>query len=352
MATYSKPDHEDHYLDHLVHQRFNFEYRFEHNIRINVGMRNRAFFGDSVEFAQYEDIVSLDNGYWDFNHTISSDSDHILNTQLDRLYLESNQADWTFKVGRFRVNWAMNTIWNPNDIFNAYSIYDVDYEERSGSDALSIEKQLGFADGVELVYSPNEESDLDRYSIRYYANYKGWDYQLIGGRSGFDNVLGAGFVTDWYDASIRGELTWFDPYTRYNESVETHRTLVSSFEVDYHLGGKSNWVARASWLYIQDPIEQAREVLYLKLPVDAKTLSFTENTGYADISFDLTPLSRFTLAASYYQDDSYFIGLSNHYSLDNDWQLLMFVQRFDGSSRSVLGASATTLVYGSIKWSF
>ncbi len=42
MATYSMPDDQSNTLDHLLHNRLNFEYRFSPNWRVNVGLRNRA----------------------------------------------------------------------------------------------------------------------------------------------------------------------------------------------------------------------------------------------------------------------------------------------------------------------
>ena len=36
MATATLPDQGDNGLDHLVHQRFNFEYRFDDNLRGNL----------------------------------------------------------------------------------------------------------------------------------------------------------------------------------------------------------------------------------------------------------------------------------------------------------------------------
>ncbi|MGR5471144.1 hypothetical protein ACPV51_28445, partial [Vibrio astriarenae] len=70
---------------------------------------------------------------------------------------------------------------------------------------------LGFADGVELVFTPARRSGQDSTALRYFANQSGWDYQMIVGRSRLDYVLGFGFSTDIYDAGLRGELSWFDP---------------------------------------------------------------------------------------------------------------------------------------------
>ncbi len=178
MATYSIPDGTDNTFDNLIHNRLNFEYRFSSSWRVNVGLRNRALWGDSTDFPGYADLVALDSGYMDLSKNWH-EGDVVINSQLDRLYLTWQQDDWGAQLGRFRINWSMNTIWNPNDIYNAYSIYDFDYEERAGTDAVILSRKLGFADGVDLVFSPAPQSGQDSASLRYFANQSGWDYQLL-----------------------------------------------------------------------------------------------------------------------------------------------------------------------------
>lgn len=119
MATYSIPDGTDNTFDNLIHNRLNFEYRFSSSWRVNVGLRNRALWGDSTDFPGYADLVALDSGYMDLSKNWHED-DVVINSQLDRLYLTWQQDDWGAQLGRFRINWSMNTIWNPNDIYNAY----------------------------------------------------------------------------------------------------------------------------------------------------------------------------------------------------------------------------------------
>ncbi|WP_428800135.1 hypothetical protein [Vibrio kyushuensis] len=352
MATYNVPDEFDNSADHLIHQRFNFEYRFGSGFRFNAGMRNRALMGDSLDIPNYSDFVALDNGYMDLNKNLKTSNDVIINSQFDRLFFDWKGEEWNARVGRFRINWAMNTVWNPNDLFNAYSIYDFDYEERAGSDAILVGKKLGFADGFELIASPNQDGSLNSYSGRYFSNISGWDYQLIAGKSLLDTVFGAGFATDWKGAGVRGELTWFDPSEEEYKGIKQEQTVVASIEGDYSLGGRRNWMGRVAWLYISNPLDIDNAQLYLSLPLSAKTLSFTKNTAYVDVSFDITPLNRTTLSASYYQDDSYFIGLTNSYSLANNWQLLGVIQRFDGNQDSLFSQTAATLFFANIKWSF
>ena len=111
-------------------------------------------------------------------------------------------------------------------------------------------------------------------------------------------------------------------------------------------------MGRAAWLFISEPQDISSALAYLNLPLDAKTLSFTRNTWYADVSFDLTPLNRVTLSTSYYDDHSYFIGASSNYSLANDWQLLAVIQSFNGNHDSLFGATPATLLFANIKYSF
>ncbi len=358
MATYSIPENQANTFDHLIHNRINFEYRFSPGWRINVGVRNRALWGDALDIEQYPRLVGLDSGYFDMSKNWRED-DAIMNTQIDRFYISWQQNSWNGQLGRFRVNWSMNTVWNPNDIYNAYSIYDFDYEERAGTDAVMVSKAFGFADGIDLVFAPARKPQKNSISLRYFANKLGWDYQVIAGRANQDFVLGAGFATDVYEAGFRGELSWFDPIdsqieteTAIPQKAFTERTMVGSLEADYSFGGTRSWLARAAWLYISEPQKAVSAQVYLNLPLDAKTLSFTQHTLYTDVSFDLTSLNRLTASVSYYDDGSFFAGLSNSYSLATDWQLLTVLQSFNGTGDSLFGETPAVLLYANLRYSF
>ncbi|PFG58427.1 hypothetical protein ATG66_0977 [Vibrio sp. ES.051] len=351
MATYSLPEEQVNTLDHLVHNRINVEYRFSPDWRINLGMRNRALWGDALNIPRYADLVALDNGYFDLSKNWR-EGNVILNSQLDRLYVSWGNQDRSVKLGRFRINWSMNTIWNPNDIYNAYSIYDFDYEERAGTDAVMLSKKLGFAEGLDLTFSPSKRDRQNTVALRYFANTSGWDYQVIAGRARQDYVLGVGFATDVYQAGFRGELSWFDPIEALYQGQPTKQATVASLELDYSFGGARSWMTRGAWLFISEPQQANNALSYLSLPLTAKTLSFTEHTVYADVSFDLTALNRITLSTSYYDDGSYFAGLSSNYSLANNWQLLTVAQSFNGGSNSLFGETPAILVFANVRYSF
>ncbi|GAA4876477.1 hypothetical protein [Ferrimonas pelagia] len=361
MATATLPDEGGSALDHLVHQRFNFEYRFSDTLRVNLAMRNRVLAGDSAEQSGYGDLVGLDPGYWDLTHNWLDKTGVIGTSSFDRAYLDyrfgGDNKDWQLRLGRSRINWGMATLFNPNDLFNSYSIFDFDYEERPGADALILSRKLGFASQIDLVYNPAKESQLDSYAGRYLFNLSGWDGQVLAGKSHLDHVFGFGFAGDLSGAGVRGEITHFEPTESHwpqqtPDALPLQRATVATLESDYSFGGRRNWMGRAAALYISHPQPPDSALAFLNLPLTARTLSFTRWTGYGDIGFDITPLSRFTLTATAYQDGSYFIGANASYSLANDWQLLGVLQRFDGRNDSLFGDTPSTLLFAQVKWSF
>ncbi|GLP95970.1 hypothetical protein [Paraferrimonas sedimenticola] len=352
MGSGANPENGSHPIDHLVHNRFNFEYRFNDNLRFNAGMRNRLLWGSSTGIPGYGELIKLDPGYLDLSYNWLDNGDAVGNTQFDRLYFNWEKSDWQLRGGRFRINWGMTQLWNPNDIFNSYSIYDFDYEERAGTDAVMVSRKLGYASGYDLVVNPAKDSELNSYAGRYLWNTRGWDIQVIGGKSGLDHVIGGGFAGDIKGAGLRGEFTYFDP-TRDSWRGETlEATTVASVETDYSFGGRRNWVGRLAVLHISNPMDPGSALAFLNLPLTARTLSFTQWTGYTDIGFDINPLSRLTFSCSSYDDGSYFVGANASYSLTQDIQLLGVLQRFDGSPNSLFGKSANTLVFAQLKWSF
>jgi len=356
MANVNRPDDFPSYVDHLVQQRLNYEYRFTQQLRFNLGMRNRLMAGDTIKLANYADFIEADRGYFNLSFNWLDENDFLGNSQLDRLYIDWSNQYWQTRIGRSRINWAMSTLWNPNDIFNSYSIYDFDYQERAGSDAILLKRKLGYASSAEIVYNPNQESELSSFAGRYLFNYASWDMQLLAGKSQLDYVIGAGLAGDISGAGIRAEMSWFDAREKNWDDGEQQLTLTSSLvatlEAEYRFDSKQNWMLRAAFLYISNPQQQDSALTFLNLPLSARTLSFTEQTYYADIGVDINALNRLTFSSSYYDDGSYFIGLSNSYSLANNWQLLALLQRFDGLSESLFAQTASLLIYAQIKWSF
>lgn len=352
MTTLSQPSDAPSQTEYLLHQRFDLEYRGVEQWQFNLGMRNRLLYSKALSQPGYGDLIGADPGYWDLSANWLERDTLLGTSSFDRLYATWRGEQWQLRGGRFRINWGMTTVWNPNDLFNAYSIYDFDYEERPGSDALMASRQLGFASELNLVFSPSDDPDRHSYALRYLFNVKGWDGQLLAGKSGLDHVAGLGFATDIKGAGVRGEISYFDPQTQDPQRPPLTSAWVASLESDYRFSGQRNLMARVALLHISAPLPASSAADYLRLPLSARTLSFTEFTAYGELGWDLAALTRLVLSTSYYDDDSLFLGASLSHSLSDNWNLLGVVQHFDGQGGSLFGQSPATLWYAQLRWSF
>jgi len=136
--------------DNLLHNRLNFKYFINENWTFKSDLRNRIFYGErSLFLANFDEDVG--NDFFDLSTNIIDANGLLFHSMIDRLYLEYTKGSWEVRLGRQRINWGINTVWNPHDIFNAYNFADFDYEERPGSDALRVTYYTSFASSVEVA---------------------------------------------------------------------------------------------------------------------------------------------------------------------------------------------------------
>jgi len=75
-------------------------------------------------------MADNDPGFVDMSRNIVSGSSYFLNITADRFWLDYHQQGLDLRLGRQRINWGQTFVWNANDVFNSYSFFDFDYEER------------------------------------------------------------------------------------------------------------------------------------------------------------------------------------------------------------------------------
>jgi len=338
--------------DHLTHLRLNFEYRWSEALSLNVGMRNRLLWGDNIDVPGFGKLLSDDPGYVDLSSNWL-ENDHALgNTTFDRFHLNWQYSILEMRVGRQRINWGMATLWNPNDLFNVYSIFDFDYEERPGTDAILISHNPGYASRAEAVWEFGDDWDEVSLAGRYRFNLSGLDIQILSGKKKTDLVVGAGFSGSLWGAGINGEVSHFDPYKHEWDGIEQEPSTVSTLETDYHLSIRGNPAWKISILHTSNPQDPDDILAYLNRPLTAKTISFSRWTGYGETSFDIKTLSRQTFGVAVYDDGSWYATATNIYSLADDWQMMLVWQHYDGPSGSFFGKDPSDILSGNLRWSF
>jgi hypothetical protein len=194
----------------FVHNRLNFRWNIAEGFHFVTEGRNRLFYNDMFkDYPFFKDILEQDPGLIDMSWVWLSEGSWIGHSNIDRLYLDWRKKNWHVRVGRQRINWGVNLVSNPNDLFNTYSFFDFDYVERPGADAVRVQYHTGFASRVEVAYSPAEDFKKSTGAILWSANFVGYDVQALAGYYRNRSAVGLGWAGSIGGAGFKGEATWF-----------------------------------------------------------------------------------------------------------------------------------------------
>ena len=208
---------------HLIHNRLNMRGYFGDNFTLGFELRNRAMFGDLQ-------TIQRDQGWVDLSFYVFEKPKFIFHTMIDRLWLKYQKNKLEISIGRQRVNWGINTIWNSNDLFNAYNFIDFDYVERPGSDVVRLIYTGDNLSGVELVFLPTKRG-RNILAGMYKFNKLGYDFQIIGADYFDDVVVGGGWAGNILKAGFKGEISYF-----INNYVDNALSLSTSIDYSFRNG--------------------------------------------------------------------------------------------------------------------
>ncbi|MFM2370239.1 MAG: hypothetical protein RL619_2565 [Bacteroidota bacterium] len=233
----------------LIHNRLNFKFNISPKISGRLEIRNRIFYGEQLKLIpdfgktinQYNDLLNL-------SHLWINEKSFVAHSVIDRLLLQYADQKWDIKIGRQRINWGINNIWNPNDIFNAYNFLDFDYEERSGNDAIRIQHNIKNNSVLELAYKPGKNKDEHTAAFLYKINKWKYDFQLLGGMYQTDYVFGGGWAGNIKEAGFKGELSYFFPK---KNALDASKTFSFSIMADQTF--KNDWYVSLASLYNSNP---------------------------------------------------------------------------------------------------
>ena len=347
-------------INNLIHNRLNFKWYPKENLRFYGSLRNRLFIGKTNKYIEdFEDFISYDTYYFDLSWTVFHENAIAFNTMVDRLYMEWIRKDLTVKLGRQRINWGINTIWNPNDIFNAYSYFDFDYEERPGIDAVRIEYYRGTNSGIELAVGlpaksnslANEKVNTFSSAIMYKTNKWSYDFQFLGGYSRGNWVLGAGWAGNLGSASLKGEMTYFYPR---NESEADPKSFVGTLSVDHSIG---DFYYNVSYLFNEAGFTDLGPEGLNRLntrALTAKYLSPYKHSNFIQASYQVHPLVNSGLSMMLFPGNkALFLSPFVTWNILQNFDVDFLVQAFYAEDRTIGDfQSVSTSYFLRGKWSF
>src|SRR6185312_7762164 len=105
--------------NNLLHNRINFRYEPSSHFNVRVEVRNRLFYGELVKYTpDFASSLANTNEWVDLSKTWIAQRSLVLHSTIDRACAEYSEGKWDITVGRQRINWGINTVWTPSDIFN------------------------------------------------------------------------------------------------------------------------------------------------------------------------------------------------------------------------------------------
>lgn len=338
-----------HLSSHLLHNRLNFSWYASENLTLTVEGRNRLLFGKLVkDYPGYRKMTDSDPGFFDLSATLASGNGWFFLSNIDRAYLDFSKGKWQIRAGRQRINWGINLVWNPNDIFNTFDYFDFDYEERPGTDALKVQYYTGATSSGELVFKPGRHSGETALAGLYRFSQWDYDFQFLGGVTGPDLVVGSGWSGDIRGGGFRGEVSWFIPRQARHDS---YQALVASLSGDYSFS-KGLYLHGGFLFNSHGTTGPAGGRLLFDQQLSAKMLSLARWSLFGQCSYPVTPLFNAALSGIVNPGDhSFYIGPSLTYSLGNNLEVMLTGQLFSGDTGTEFGDYGK-LLFARLKWAF
>ncbi len=338
--------------------RFNFMVYPTHWLTGTVQFRSIIITGNTLKkIPGYSDGLGMDPGY--MNMTLLADGNlgdntgFALTTTIDRLWLQLTFGNLEIIAGRQRINWGQTLVWNPNDIFNSYSYFDVDYPERPGSDAVRLQYYTGNASTIELVAKIDSSNRVTTAGY-FRFNTLGFDIQMLGGvYQEEDLILGTGWSGNLGPTAFRGELSYFRDLSQF---TDTTGYLMASTGFDYTFSNSLMIQVEGLYSALAKEMDMNSFLMFYGGNLDVKTLGFTPWTFFLNVSYPLTPLLTGSFASIWYpQWDGYFLGPSLDLSIKSNMALSLILQHFSAKFENSSGSpirSNNTFGFLRFKWNF
>lgn len=334
----------------FLHNRINLKWLPTASVTASLELRNQVVWGNLLKkYPAYGDMLATDPRYADLSFNVFSERSALLNVAVDRAWVQYSKGKLLLVAGRQRISWGQTFVWNPNDIFNTYSYFDFDYEEKPGCDALRMQYYPSATSVIEVAAKVNHQGKATVAGL-YRFNRWEYDFQLIGGVVNEEDItIGTGWSGQLFDGGFRGEATCFLPKRSF---LKSDGVLVASVGYDYTF--KNSLFIQNEVLYngSKDTVNIISLSQFAGSGLSAKNLFVPNFSVFCLASYPVTPL--FTCALSSIVNPKYellfvipsvSISLKENLELGLNGQLLWSYGA--GNAYQNLG-----VVFGRLKWSF
>ena len=335
MNTTSVIDLDSLITDNLIHNRIRFKAYLSDKITTVFEMRNRIFYGEATRLNPYlGKQLEKDNGQVDLSFVSLDRNPLVIHSILDRAYMRYSEDNWELTVGRQRINWGVNLAFNPNDLFNAYSLVDFDYQERPGVDAVRFQYYGDNMSSFEGAFQIGNSLDSTVIAGLWKFNKWKYDFQFLAANYFKDIAIGTAWAGNIKNAGFKTEISYFHPKTKFFES---NGALSLSTTLDYSF--KKGTYINTSVLYnssgISQPLNSSNLFQTFIGDISAKSLMPSKWTYFGQVSGAFNPALNGSFAVFYMQGINLALFMpSIVYNINDDWELMLTAQSAFGELNS------------------
>ena len=345
-SDFSNPE-----FSNIFHNRLNFRFDASDNVYFRLEGRNRLMYNEMLkDLPDAGSIFEQDDGLLDMSWVWLDDGPWIGHSEIDRLFMDLRIDDWQIRIGRQRINWGINLVSNPNDLFNTYSFFDFDYPERPGTDAVRVQYYLDHMSRIQMAVSPARNS-RDMVAAGMF-NFNRWNYdmQVLAGYYRNRLAAGLGWAGNIGGAGLKGEATWF--YDIEDTPGIDRGNIVAAVGMDYMFGSGTFGVVELLYNggYSRDP----EQVFLITEPLQPDNIMFSEYALTVSANHPFSPIFQGGIAAMAMPDiETLFISPNIKYSVTTNLDLEIIAQIFVGGKEgTVLKEYEGSAWIASLKYSF
>lgn len=148
---------------------------------------------------------------FDLTNTWHDDTRALAFSRIDRAYVDYTGRRFELRLGRQLIGWGQTLIWNISDIFNTYSLLEIDRMPRQGTDAIRLTIYPSPASVFEVAATLNAYNELTAAAMVRHS-FRGIDLQWQTGLVESSQwMAGGGFSTHKGITGLRGEYGLFVP---------------------------------------------------------------------------------------------------------------------------------------------
>lgn len=349
QSTLFMGDIDDNASASLLHNRLNFKYNISTNWTARLEIRNRVFFGEQVKLTpDFSQLLRQNNELFNLSKVWIDEKSLVAHSEIDRFLINYADDNWNITLGRQRINWGINNVWNPNDIFNAYNFLDFDYEERPGNDAIRIERNIKDNASLELAYKPGKTKDQHTAAFLYKFNKWKYDFQVLAGIYNNDYVIGGGWAGSIKNAGFKGEWSYFIPK---ENTLNFKESFSISLMADQTF--KHDWYVSVSALYNSNPTNFSLfSGSLFNSQLSAKTLFPFRYNFHSMVMKTISPISTVSCSFIYSPEKNTLIVVPTYlWNVANNFDLDFTAQSFFAKENTSYNNLATQ-VFVRGRWSF